>query len=67
MIKDAAKELQNLWPPIYDKLIKIFLSANENSRDVLLSALKFLEQMSVMNIEDFNFSQWVFFTDSLII
>ncbi len=59
--KDAAKNVQVLWPHIVYKLIQVF----EDSNDALVmqNALKLIEAMSAINVEDYKLIQWVFVPD----
>ena len=55
---------------MFSKLIQIFeeciVDAGRNI-NLVLSALKLLELLSVLNIEDFTISQWIFFIDCILI
>ena len=65
--KETAKNMQTLWPNLLCKLIQIFQDFTLNpsqSTVVILEALRVLEIMSVLNIEDHTLFQWVFIIDS---
>lgn len=59
--KEAAKELQVFWPQLTFKLDQIFENSNEVG--VLQAALKLIEAISALNIEDHTLIQWMFVPD----
>ena len=65
--KETAKNMQTLWPNLLCKLIQIFqdrIVKSDQSTVVIVEALRVLEIMSVLNIEDHTLFQWVFVVDS---
>jgi len=65
--KETAKNIQTLWPNILCKLIQIFQDTEAKPgpmANVILAALRVLEIMSVLNVEDHTLFQWVFVVDS---
>ncbi len=67
--KETAKNMQTLWPNILCKLIQIFQDTESKPAQmavVILAALRLLEIMSVLNIEDHTLFQWVFVVDCTI-
>lgn len=66
-VKETAKNMQTLWPNLLCKLIQIFQDSESKQKQytiVILAALRVLEIMSVLNIEDHTLFQWVFVVDS---
>lgn len=58
-----ADALRKLWPHLLNELVSIF---EDTSSDVALTfeAIKTIELMSSLNIEDFQMNQWIFLVDS---
>lgn len=69
--KETAKAMQGLWPNILCKLTQIFQDANKKDSEVqpivIVAALRLLEIMSVLNIEDHTLFQWAFVVDCMIL
>lgn len=61
--KETAKNMQSLWPNLMCKIIQIFQDPSPPKPMVILAALRLLEIMSVLNIEDHTLFQWVFVVD----
>lgn len=59
------ESLRKLWPNLLTELINIFESPREDGDSVQLAieALKLVEHLSLLNLEDFQNSQWIFFLD----
>lgn len=59
-----AEALRKLWPHLLDELVCIF---EENPPDyhLLFEAIKTIELMSCLNIEDFQMKQWIFLVDAI--
>ena len=62
--------LRKLWPHLLNELISVFEArANENggtereNTDLIIEAIKLVELLSSLNIEDFQMNQWIFLID----
>ena len=55
--------LRKLWPHLLNELVSIF---EDTQLDVALTfeAIKMIELMSSLNLEDFQMNQWIFLVDS---
>ena len=62
--------IKDLWPIIFTELIQNIINAknpkknNENDFHVLLESFKFVELLSLVNIEEFSLYQWIFMLDT---
>lgn len=59
-----AGALKKLWPHLLAELVSVF-DVSIKERDYLLTveAIKIVELMSQLNIEDFQMNQWMFLFD----
>lgn len=58
--------LRKLWPHLLNELISVFESKdldNKDSVDLTIEAIKLVELLSSLNIEDFQMNQWIFIID----
>lgn len=60
--------LRKLWPHLLNELISVFeVKQGENldkeSTDLTIEAIKLVELLSSLNIEDFQMNQWIFLID----
>lgn len=59
--------LRTLWPHLLNELISVFeknegnISSDES--DLTIEAIKLIELLSSLNIEDFQMNQWMFLFD----
>jgi hypothetical protein len=57
--------IRDLWPIIFTELIKnILKTINEDAFELLLESFKFIELLSLVNIEEFSLYQWIFILDT---
>lgn len=65
--ENLAESLRKLWPNLLTELIAIFEAPRDKddhlAPQIVLEALKLVEQLSLLNLEDFQISQWIFFLD----
>jgi len=56
-----------LWPHLLNELISVFEHKNtendKDSTDLTIEAIKLVELLSSLNIEDFQMNQWIFIID----
>jgi len=59
--------LRKLWPHLLNELISVFEIKNEEMNrdniDLTIEAIKLVELLSSLNIEDFQMNQWIFLID----
>ena len=59
--------LRKLWPHLLNELISVFEVKNEamdkENTDLTIEAIKLVELLSSLNIEDFQMNQWIFLID----
>lgn len=60
--------LRKLWPHLLNELISVFESKqegniNSDESDLTIEAIKLIELLSSLNIEDFQMNQWIFLID----
>jgi hypothetical protein len=57
--------LRKLWPHLLNELETIFRTSpsNGNTNKLVIEAIKVVELMSALNIEDFQMNQWIFMID----
>jgi len=59
--------LRKLWPHLLNELISVFEIKQENmdkeNTDLTIEAIKLVELLSSLNIEDFQMNQWIFLID----
>lgn len=59
--------LRKLWPHLLNELISVFESKDvtdkEENTDLTIEAIKLVELLSSLNIEDFQMNQWIFLID----
>lgn len=57
--------LRKLWPHLLNELVQVFDPSKGKKRDLVLTfeAIKIIELMSQLNIEDFQIDQWMFLFD----
>jgi hypothetical protein len=57
--------LRKLWPHLLNELETIFRTSpsNGNTTRLVIEAIKVVELMSALNIEDFQMNQWIFMID----
>ncbi|CDW85800.1 n-terminal domain-containing protein [Stylonychia lemnae] len=58
-----ADALRKLWPHLLNELVSIFEDAQSDCA-LTFEAIKTIELMSSLNIEDFQMNQWIFLVDS---
>ena len=57
--------IRDLWPIIFTELIQNILDAKRNKDfNLLLESFKFVELLSLVNIEEFSLYQWIFMLDT---
>ncbi len=58
--------LRKLWPHLLNELETIFRNSpsNGNTNKLVIEAIKVVELMSALNIEDFQMNQWIFMIDA---
>ena len=58
--------IRDLWPIIFTELIKNLLKDLNSANDflLLLESFKFIELLSLVNIEEFSLYQWIFMLDT---
>ena len=58
--------IRDLWPIIFTELIKNLLKNLKSAYDflLLLESFKFIELLSLVNIEEFSLYQWIFMLDT---
>lgn len=56
-----------MWPHLLNELISVFEHKNtdndKDSTDLTIEAIKLVELLSSLNIEDFQMNQWIFIID----
>lgn len=65
--ENLIESLRKLWPNLLNELINILemeLSEKDDSCSLLDEALKLIEVLSLLNVEDFQLNQWIFVLDS---
>ena len=59
--------LRKLWPHLLNELISVFeakdVTDKEENTDLTIEAIKLVELLSSLNIEDFQMNQWIFLID----
>lgn len=58
-----ADVLRKLWPHLLNELVSIFEDTGAEAA-LIFEAIKMIELMSSLNIEDFQMNQWIFLVDS---
>ncbi|KAJ3289691.1 hypothetical protein HK104_007293 [Borealophlyctis nickersoniae] len=68
----STKHLSNIWPTVLTELIRLFglyLRGQDAERDedlvVFFAACKFLDLLLVLGIEEFQWHQWIFITETV--
>jgi hypothetical protein len=64
---NLVESLRKLWPNLLNELISILETndvSNEDGCALILEALKLIEILSLLNLEDFQLNQWIFLLDS---
>ena len=57
--------IRDLWPIIFTELIENILNKKRNKDfNLLLESFKFIELLSLVNIEEFSLYQWIFMLDT---
>ena len=57
--------IKNLWPIIFSELVvNITQKKKNNSIKLILESFKFIELLSLANIEEFSLYQWIFIFDT---
>ena len=56
--------IKDLWPIIFTELIKNILNVNNKNFHLLQESFKFVELLSLVNIEEFSLYQWIFMLDT---
>ena len=65
--ENLVESLRKLWPNLLNELINILETndiKNEDGCGLTLEALKLIEVLSLLNLEDFHLNQWIFLLDS---
>jgi len=69
-LQTLTEALRKLWPHLLNELISVFEArTNENgindreNTDLIIEAIKLVELLSSLNIEDFQMNQWIFLID----
>ena len=69
-LQTLTEALRKLWPHLLHELISVFEArTNENgvnereNTDLIIEAIKLVELLSSLNIEDFQMNQWIFLID----
>lgn len=59
------ESLRKLWPNLLNELVSIFEAprTDEDSVELVMEAFKLVELLSLLNLEDFQQSQWIFLLD----
>ena len=59
------ESLRKLWPNLLTELINIFEGPRDDDDGIqlVIEAFKLVELLSLLNLEDFQISQWIFFLD----
>eukprot|EP01114_Cavostelium_apophysatum_P012532 TRINITY_DN2827_c1_g1_i1.p1 TRINITY_DN2827_c1_g1~~TRINITY_DN2827_c1_g1_i1.p1 ORF type:complete len:1758 (-),score=500.34 TRINITY_DN2827_c1_g1_i1:72-5345(-) len=68
LLKFSSNNLRKFWPVVLTEMIRVFSDPSVTvSSDpiVLLAACKFLDLLMVIPPEEFNYYEWMFFTDYL--
>lgn len=58
--------LRKLWPHLLNELISVFeikVDMDKENSDLTIEAIKLVELLSSLNIEDFQMNQWIFLID----
>ena len=59
------KMIKDLWPIIFTELIENFKSETRNKNvNLLIESFKFIELLSLANVEEFSLYQWIFLLDT---
>ena len=56
--------LRKLWPHLLNELETIFRDQTQANTRLIVEAIKVVELMSALNMEDFQMNQWIFLIDS---
>ena len=60
------KMIKDLWPIIFTELIENFKKESRNKNiSLLIESLKFIELLSLTNVEEFSLYQWIFLLDTI--
>lgn len=69
-LQTLTEALRKLWPHLLNELISVFEArTNENgindreNTDLIIEAIKLVELLASLNIEDFQMNQWIFLID----
>lgn len=65
--ENLVESLRKIWPNLLNELVSIFETndaSNEDGCALILEALKLIEILSLLNLEDFQLNQWIFLLDS---
>ncbi|CAI2382310.1 unnamed protein product [Moneuplotes crassus] len=67
--ENLIESLRKLWPNLLNELISIMENNNKKNEEdddyaLTLEALKLIEILSLLNLEDFQLNQWIFLLDS---
>ena len=59
------KMIKDLWPIIFAELIENFKNRTRNNQiNLLIESFKFIELLSLANVEEFSLYQWIFLLDT---
>lgn len=59
------KMIKDLWPIIFAELIENFKNKSRNNQvNLLIESFKFIELLSLANVEEFSLYQWIFLLDT---
>jgi hypothetical protein len=59
------KMIKDLWPIIFTELIENFKNDSRNKHmNLLIESFKFIELLSLANVEEFSLYQWIFLLDT---
>ena len=59
------KMIKDLWPIIFTELIENFQKESRNKHiNLLIESFKFIELLSLTNVEEFSLYQWIFLLDT---
>ena len=64
---NLVESLRKLWPNLLNELINILETNDTETEDgcaLTIEALKLIEVLSLLNLEDFQLNQWIFIMDS---
>ena len=60
------KMIKDLWPIIFTELIENFQNESRNKHiNLLIESMKFIDLLSLTNVEEFSLYQWIFLLDTI--